>query len=148
MCPHSPRQRPVNNYGERLRQQTVYIGNFPFLFYKPQTPSFLPQSKWLLFWVKLFRMYLVQPLIILVFSRFRGVQNVPQRIFALVPFFPYNFDFTMTELRKALLQAHNTSPGPDRITYTMLRHLNPDSLTNILCLYIRVSPLGGPTFFR
>ncbi|GFX73207.1 RNase H domain-containing protein [Trichonephila clavipes] len=41
-------------------------------------------------------------------------------------FFPYNCDFTMTELKKALLQAHNTSPGPDGITYTMLRHLNPN----------------------
>ncbi|GFX86954.1 putative RNA-directed DNA polymerase from transposon X-element [Trichonephila clavipes] len=44
----------------------------------------------------------------------------------------------MTELTKALLQAHNTSPGLDRITYTMLRHLNPDSLTNILYLFNRV----------
>ncbi|GFU32583.1 putative RNA-directed DNA polymerase from transposon X-element [Trichonephila clavipes] len=33
----------------------------------------------------------------------------------------------MTELKKALVQAHNTSPGPDGITYTMLRHLNPNS---------------------
>ncbi|GFV21143.1 RNase H domain-containing protein [Trichonephila clavipes] len=31
-------------------------------------------------------------------------------------FFPYNCDFTMTELKKALLQAHNTSPGPDGVT--------------------------------
>ncbi|GFT48520.1 reverse transcriptase domain-containing protein [Trichonephila clavipes] len=38
----------------------------------------------------------------------------------------------MTELQKALTQAHNTSPGPDGITYTMLRHLHPNSLANIL----------------
>ncbi|GFV78767.1 probable RNA-directed DNA polymerase from transposon X-element [Trichonephila clavipes] len=44
----------------------------------------------------------------------------------------------MTELQKALLQAHNTSPGPDGITYTMLRHLNPNSLANILFLFNRV----------
>ncbi|GFX59805.1 putative RNA-directed DNA polymerase from transposon X-element [Trichonephila clavipes] len=44
----------------------------------------------------------------------------------------------MTELQKALLQAHNTSPGPDGITYTMLRHLNPNTLTNILFLFNRV----------
>ncbi|GFY29834.1 probable RNA-directed DNA polymerase from transposon BS [Trichonephila clavipes] len=44
----------------------------------------------------------------------------------------------MTELKKALLQVHITSPGPDRITYTMLHHLNPDSLTNILSLFNRV----------
>ncbi|GFU73449.1 putative RNA-directed DNA polymerase from transposon X-element [Trichonephila clavipes] len=43
----------------------------------------------------------------------------------------------MTELKKALLEAHNTSAGPDRITYMMLLHLNPDSLTNISCLYNR-----------
>ncbi|GFX56044.1 putative RNA-directed DNA polymerase from transposon X-element [Trichonephila clavipes] len=44
----------------------------------------------------------------------------------------------MTELKKALLQAHNTSPGLDGITYTMLRHLSPNSLTNILFLFNRV----------
>ncbi|GFW49922.1 probable RNA-directed DNA polymerase from transposon X-element [Trichonephila clavipes] len=44
----------------------------------------------------------------------------------------------MTELQKALLQAHNTSPGPDGITYTMLRHLHPNSLANILFLFKRV----------
>ncbi|GFW62606.1 putative RNA-directed DNA polymerase from transposon X-element [Trichonephila clavipes] len=53
-------------------------------------------------------------------------------------FFPNNCNFTMTELEKALVQAHNTSPGPDKITYTMLRHLNPDSITNILFLFKRV----------
>ncbi|GFU96156.1 probable RNA-directed DNA polymerase from transposon X-element [Trichonephila clavipes] len=44
----------------------------------------------------------------------------------------------MTELKKALIQAHNTSPGPDGITYTMLRHLDPNSLTNVLFLFNRV----------
>ncbi|GFS80369.1 probable RNA-directed DNA polymerase from transposon X-element [Trichonephila clavipes] len=44
----------------------------------------------------------------------------------------------MTELQTALTQAHNTSPGPDGITYTMLRHLHPDSITNILFLFNRV----------
>ncbi|GFU83045.1 putative RNA-directed DNA polymerase from transposon X-element [Trichonephila clavipes] len=44
----------------------------------------------------------------------------------------------MIELKKALLQAHNTSPGPDGITYTMLRHLNPNSLAYILFLFNRV----------
>ncbi|GFU33749.1 probable RNA-directed DNA polymerase from transposon X-element [Trichonephila clavipes] len=44
----------------------------------------------------------------------------------------------MTELKKALLQANNTSPGPDGITYTMFRHLNPNSLANILFLFYRV----------
>ncbi|GFX14448.1 probable RNA-directed DNA polymerase from transposon X-element [Trichonephila clavipes] len=110
---------------------------FSFLFYKPRTLPFLPQSKLVTFWVKLFRVYLVQSLIILVFSRLRGVQNAPRLIFPLAPFF-HNCDFTMTELKKALLQAHNTSPGPDGITYTMLRQLNPNSLANILFLFNRV----------
>ncbi|GFY13641.1 probable RNA-directed DNA polymerase from transposon X-element [Trichonephila clavipes] len=58
--------------------------------------------------------------------------------FSTRSFFPYNCNFTMAELRKALIQAHNTSPGPDGITYTMLRHLDPNSLTNILFLFNRV----------
>ncbi|GFU13066.1 reverse transcriptase domain-containing protein [Trichonephila clavipes] len=53
MCPHSFRQRPVNNYGKKLRLQTGYIGNFPSLFYKPRTLSFLPQKKLLTFWQSL-----------------------------------------------------------------------------------------------
>ncbi|GFV00313.1 probable RNA-directed DNA polymerase from transposon X-element [Trichonephila clavipes] len=67
----------------------------------------------------------------------RRAERTPMNFFTR-SFFPYNCDFTMTELTKALLQAHNTSPGLDRITYTILRHLNPDSLTNILYLFNRV----------
>ncbi|GFX78315.1 RNase H domain-containing protein [Trichonephila clavipes] len=33
----------------KVKAEKVYIRNFPFLFYKPQTLSFLPQSKLLLF---------------------------------------------------------------------------------------------------
>ncbi|GFT35330.1 putative RNA-directed DNA polymerase from transposon X-element [Trichonephila clavipes] len=58
--------------------------------------------------------------------------------FSTRSFFPYNCNFTMTELKKALVQPHNTCPGPDGITYTMLRHLNLNSLTNILFLFNRV----------
>ncbi|GFV74721.1 probable RNA-directed DNA polymerase from transposon X-element [Trichonephila clavipes] len=74
-------------------------------------------------------------------SRFLGNKRRAERTpinFSTRSFFPYNCNFTMTELRKALVQAHNTSPGPDGITYTMLRHLNPDSITNILFLFNRV----------
>ncbi|GFU71860.1 probable RNA-directed DNA polymerase from transposon X-element [Trichonephila clavipes] len=74
-------------------------------------------------------------------SRFLEIKRQAERTpinFSTRSFFPYNCDFTMTELQKALLQAHNTNPGPDGITYTMLRHLNPDSLTNILFLFNRV----------
>ncbi|GFY04192.1 RNase H domain-containing protein [Trichonephila clavipes] len=63
-------------------------------------------------------------------SRFLEIKRRAERTpinFPTRSFFPYNCDFTMTELKKALLQAHNTSPGPDGITYTMLRHLSPNS---------------------
>ncbi|GFW95396.1 putative RNA-directed DNA polymerase from transposon X-element [Trichonephila clavipes] len=68
-------------------------------------------------------------------SRFLEIKEQAERTpinFSTRSFFPYNCDFTMTELKKALLQAHNTSPGPDGIPYTMLRHLNPNSLANII----------------
>ncbi|GFW24223.1 RNA-directed DNA polymerase from mobile element jockey [Trichonephila clavipes] len=68
-------------------------------------------------------------------SRFLEIKKQAERTpinFSPRSFFPYNCDFTMPELKKALLQAHNTSPGPDGITYTMLLHLNPNSLANIL----------------
>ncbi|GFS74416.1 RNase H domain-containing protein [Trichonephila clavipes] len=41
---------------------------------------------------------------------------------------PYNCDFDMFELKRALSSAHNTSPGPDGISYELLRHLSADSL--------------------
>ncbi|GFX20032.1 probable RNA-directed DNA polymerase from transposon X-element [Trichonephila clavipes] len=74
-------------------------------------------------------------------SRFLEIKRRAERTpinFSTRSFFPYNCNFTMTELKKALIQAPNTSPGPDGITYTMLRHLNPNYLTNILFLFNRV----------
>ncbi|GFX38829.1 probable RNA-directed DNA polymerase from transposon X-element [Trichonephila clavipes] len=74
-------------------------------------------------------------------SRFLEIKRQAERTpinFFTRSFFPYNCDFTLTELKQALLQAHNTSPGPDGITYTMLRHLHPNSLANILFLFNRV----------
>ncbi|GBO19067.1 hypothetical protein AVEN_24463-1 [Araneus ventricosus] len=46
---------------------------------------------------------------------------------------PCNCAFRMFELKKALSEVHDTRPGPDGITYSMLRRLDSDSLTN-LCL--------------
>ncbi|GBN25075.1 hypothetical protein AVEN_77988-1 [Araneus ventricosus] len=48
---------------------------------------------------------------------------------------PYN---SMFELESALSQAHVTRPGPDGITYNMLRHLNATSLSNLLLLFSRI----------
>ncbi|GFT43144.1 putative RNA-directed DNA polymerase from transposon X-element [Trichonephila clavipes] len=44
---------------------------------------------------------------------------------------PYNCDFGMWELKRVLSSAHNTSPGPDGISYELIRHLNEDSLTSL-----------------
>ncbi|GBN43235.1 putative RNA-directed DNA polymerase from transposon X-element [Araneus ventricosus] len=41
-------------------------------------------------------------------------------------------------MRKALTQCRNTSPGPDGVTYSMLQHLNEDSLSNLLRLFNRI----------
>ncbi|GFV12027.1 putative RNA-directed DNA polymerase from transposon X-element [Trichonephila clavipes] len=52
-------------------------------------------------------------------SRFLEIKRQAERTpinFSTRSFFPYNCDFTMPELKKALIQAHNTSPGPDGIT--------------------------------
>ncbi|GBO38956.1 putative RNA-directed DNA polymerase from transposon X-element [Araneus ventricosus] len=51
---------------------------------------------------------------------------------------PYNTEFQMFEFQKALSLAHDTSPGPDGITYNMLRHLNTTSLSNLLLLFNRI----------
>ncbi|GFW35280.1 probable RNA-directed DNA polymerase from transposon X-element [Trichonephila clavipes] len=51
---------------------------------------------------------------------------------------PYNCDFDMFELKRALSSAHNTSPGPDGISYEFLRHLNEDSLVSLLYLFNRI----------
>ncbi|GFU61293.1 putative RNA-directed DNA polymerase from transposon X-element [Trichonephila clavipes] len=51
---------------------------------------------------------------------------------------PYNCDFDMCELKRALSSAHNTSPGSDGISYELLRHLNEDSLISLLYLFNRI----------
>ncbi|GBL76153.1 hypothetical protein AVEN_234436-1 [Araneus ventricosus] len=44
----------------------------------------------------------------------------------------------MFELETVLYQAHETSPGPDGVTYNMLRHLNTTFLSNQLLLCNRI----------
>ncbi|GFW95644.1 probable RNA-directed DNA polymerase from transposon X-element [Trichonephila clavipes] len=51
---------------------------------------------------------------------------------------PYNCDFDIFELKKALSSAHNTSPGPDGVSYENLRHLNEVSLISLLYLFNRI----------
>ncbi|GFS91163.1 putative RNA-directed DNA polymerase from transposon X-element [Trichonephila clavipes] len=80
MCLHSLRQRPINKYGGKFKQQTSVSS----------TASYN--------------------------SRFLEIKRRVERTlmnFSTRSFVPYNCDFTMTELKKALVQAHNTSPGPE-----------------------------------
>ncbi|GFU15227.1 uncharacterized protein TNCV_3937841 [Trichonephila clavipes] len=56
---------------------------------------------------------------------------------------PYNCDFDMFELKRALSSAHNTSPGPDGISYELLRHLNEDSLASFYVDDLQVSCEGS-----
>lgn len=51
---------------------------------------------------------------------------------------PYNSPFTINELIYHLKKATNTSPGPDHITYDMLKHLSRSSILNLLKIYNRI----------
>ncbi|GBN62776.1 putative RNA-directed DNA polymerase from transposon X-element [Araneus ventricosus] len=51
---------------------------------------------------------------------------------------PYNTDFTFHELKVCLSEVKNTSPGPDNISYLMIKHLSNSSLQNLLLLYNRI----------
>ncbi|GFY05981.1 probable RNA-directed DNA polymerase from transposon X-element [Trichonephila clavipes] len=41
-------------------------------------------------------------------------------------------------IESLIISAHNTSPGPDGISYELLRHLNEDSLVSLLYLFNRI----------
>ncbi|GBN58394.1 hypothetical protein AVEN_95891-1 [Araneus ventricosus] len=58
---------------------------------------------------------------------FVAIKNRAERMtlnFSSRKSFPYNCEFKMFELKTALSQAHDSSPGPDGIAYNMLRHLD------------------------
>ncbi|GBM53583.1 RNA-directed DNA polymerase from mobile element jockey [Araneus ventricosus] len=74
-------------------------------------------------------------------SSFVAIKNRAERMtlnFSSRRPFPYNSEFRMFELKAALSKAHDSSPGPDGIAYSMLRHLNAVSLSNLLYLFNRV----------
>ena len=50
----------------------------------------------------------------------------------------YNSPFTIIELQNSLKSCHLSAPGPDGITYPMIKHLSPKSLKNLLHLYNRI----------
>ncbi|GBM69134.1 hypothetical protein AVEN_94046-1 [Araneus ventricosus] len=51
---------------------------------------------------------------------------------------PYNCAFRMFELKKSSSEVKDTSPGPDGIRYSMIRHLDADSLANLLSFFNRI----------
>ncbi|GFV94876.1 RNase H domain-containing protein [Trichonephila clavipes] len=57
--------------------------------------------------------------------------------------FPYNCDFDMFALKRALSSVHNTSPGPDGISYVLLRHLSEDSLASLYVDDLQISCEGS-----
>ncbi|XP_055938268.1 uncharacterized protein LOC129968436 [Argiope bruennichi] len=74
-------------------------------------------------------------------SEFLEIKNLAERLtlhFNDRNTLTYNSEFRMFELKTALSQAGDTSPGPDGITYSMLRHLNETSLSNLLLLFNRI----------
>jgi len=50
----------------------------------------------------------------------------------------YNSPITMKELKGALKETRNTSPGADEIRYEMLKHLHPSALENLLRVFNHV----------
>ena len=50
----------------------------------------------------------------------------------------YNSPFTENELNNSLKKCHLSAPGPDGITYPMIKHLSQNSLKNLLHLYNRI----------
>lgn len=54
----------------------------------------------------------------------------------------YNCPFTMQELKVALTTCGKSSPGRDRITYTMIKHLHDDTLEALLLLFNKIWRAG------
>ncbi|GFS74849.1 putative RNA-directed DNA polymerase from transposon X-element [Trichonephila clavipes] len=117
---------------KKLRLQTGYIENFPSLFYKPRTLSFSSPVEIANILGETFQSVSSAASYN---SRFLEIKRQAERTpinFFTRSFFPYNCDFTLTELKQALLQAHNTSP--DRM----------ESHTRCSVIYIQTL---WPTFF-
>ncbi|GFT40384.1 RNA-directed DNA polymerase from mobile element jockey [Trichonephila clavipes] len=69
------------------------------------------------------------------------LEQTPVNFRCLQPL-PYNCDFDMWELKRALSSAHNTSAGPDGISNELLRHLNKDSLVSFYVDDLQISCEG------
>ncbi|GBM36072.1 hypothetical protein AVEN_221236-1 [Araneus ventricosus] len=49
--------------------------------------------------------------------------------------FSYNSSFSFLEFQSCLASVHDSSPGPDSITYSMIKHLTPESQNALLHFY-------------
>ena len=56
---------------------------------------------------------------------------------------PYNLEFTLDDLTRALSLSHNSAPGPDDVHYEMLRHLPTESLNLLLNLFNEIWVTGS-----
>ncbi|GBN76467.1 putative RNA-directed DNA polymerase from transposon BS [Araneus ventricosus] len=52
--------------------------------------------------------------------------------------FSYNSNFSFLEFQSCLASVHDSSPGPDSITYSMIKHLTPESQNALLHFYNRI----------
>ena len=50
----------------------------------------------------------------------------------------YNMPFSITELKSALIKSNESAPGPDDITYSMIKHVPENTLSFILSLINRI----------
>ena len=55
---------------------------------------------------------------------------------------PLDLNFSMFELRRAITNACQTTPGKDGVCYKMLEHMTDDSLDMVLKLFNRVWDTG------
>ena len=74
----------------------------------------------------------------LAFRRFRRAAVTRPLAFHDGKIYSYNSPFTLSELRHALSQSSNSSPGLDQITYTMIRHAHPTLVQALLQLFNRI----------
>ncbi|GFV94156.1 putative RNA-directed DNA polymerase from transposon X-element [Trichonephila clavipes] len=149
MCLQSHHQLPANSYGERSQQRMSFIGNLTFRYWKHLMKHLkVTNTKQLaLYSSPLDVANLIGQTFASVSSSdshspvFQVTKNRLERTninFRGRQPLPYNCDFDMFELKRALSSAHNTSPGPDGISYELLRYLTDDSLVSLLYLFKRI----------
>ncbi|GFT48511.1 probable RNA-directed DNA polymerase from transposon X-element [Trichonephila clavipes] len=138
MCLQSHRQLPVNSYGERSKQRMAFIGIFNIPILETSTALYSSPLDVANLIGKTFASVSSSDSYSPAFQATKNrLERTPINFRCRQPL-PYNCDFDMFELKRALSSAHNTSPGPDGISYVLLRHLSEDSLVSLLYLFNRI----------